>query len=208
MEIIEIKALKREKVGKEWAKKYRREGKIPAILYGAHLPQSIPLVLEKKELQKLFGKKRVEMEQHLIKIIFNNNGDTVTENAILQSFQIDPLTDAIIHLDFHAVRMDEPVDTYVPIILTGEAKGLRKGGVLQHGISEIYIRALPLDIPSHIEVNISDLDVGDSLLVKDIKISEKIKILTPHDEVVVSILAPQRGEVETTTEESSEKEIT
>ncbi|PMQ01879.1 MAG: 50S ribosomal protein L25/general stress protein Ctc [Dictyoglomus sp. NZ13-RE01] len=208
MEILEIKASKREKLGKEWAKKYRREGKIPAILYGAHLEGSIPLVLEKKEVQKLFSRK-AETEQHILKITIEDNSNTRVETALLQSYQIDPLTSSIIHIDFHAVSLDEVVDTYVPIVLTGEAVGVKKGGVLQHGITEVYVRALPLDIPPHIEVDISDLDIGDSITIGDVKVSEKVKILTPVDEVVVSILPPQRGEVEeTATSEASTSETT
>lgn len=207
METLEIKAYRRKKVGKEWAKKYRREGKIPAILYGHHLEESIPLILDRKELQKLFKKGKYEIESYILKINIEDEGKTKVENALLQSFQIDPLTDSIIHVDFHAVRMDEVVDTHVPIILVGEAIGIKRGGVLQHGISEIYIRALPLDIPSHIEVDISNLDIGDSILVGDIKVSEKVKILTPLDEVVVSILAPQRGEIEIETEGQVEGEV-
>lgn len=196
MDILEIKAYKRKKLGKEWAKKYRKEGKIPAIMYGSHLEENIPLILDKKECQKIFKKGKYETESHILKINIIDDGEVRTENALLQSFQIDPLTDSIIHIDFHAVRLDEVVDTHVPIILVGEAIGVKRGGVLQHGISEIYIRALPLDIPSHIEIDISNLDIGDSILVRNIKLSEKIKILTPLDEVIVSILAPQRGEIE------------
>lgn len=196
MEVLEIRANKREKVGKEWAKKYRKNGQVPAILYGAHLKESIPLVLERKEFQKLFRKGELEAEQHILKIIIEEDGNSRIENALLQSYQVDPLTDSIIHIDFHAVRMDEVVDTHIPLIIVGESIGVKRGGVLQHGTSEIYIRALPLDIPSHIEVDISNLDIGDSILAGDIKLSEKIKILTPLDEVVVSVLPPQRGEVE------------
>lgn len=202
MEVLEIRANRREKVGKEWAKKYRKTGQIPAILYGTHLEESIPLVLDRKELQKLFKRGKLETEHHILKIIIEENGNSRVENALLQSYQVDPLTDSIIHVDFHAVRMDEVVDTHVPIVLIGEALGIKKGGVLQHGISEIYIRALPLDIPSHIEVDISNLDIGDSILVGDIKLSEKIKVLTPLDEVVVSVLPPQRGEVKETAPET------
>ncbi|MCX7845367.1 MAG: 50S ribosomal protein L25/general stress protein Ctc [Dictyoglomaceae bacterium] len=204
MEILEIKAYKRKKVGKVWTKKYRKEGKIPAILYGRHLEESIPLVLDRRELQKLFKKGKYETESYILKINIEDDWDFKTENALLQSFQVDPLTDSIIHIDFHAVKMDELVDTHIPIVLVGEAIGVKRGGVLQHGINEIYIRALPLDIPSHIEVDISNLDIGDSILVGDIKLSEKIKILTPLDEVVVSILAPQRGEVEAEVQVESE----
>lgn len=205
MEILEIKACRRE-VGKGWAKKYRKEGKIPAILYGHYLKESIPLVIDRKEFQKLFKKGKYEIETYILKINIEDGEESKVENALLQDFQIDPLTDSIIHADFHAVRMDEIVDTHIPILLVGDAIGIKKGGVLQHGISEIYVRILPVDIPNHVEVDISNLDIGDSILVRDIKVSEKIKILTPLNEVVVSILAPQRGEIEA--EATVEGEIT
>lgn len=191
MEVIEIKLKKREKLGKEYAKKYRKNNLIPGVIYGAHLRENIHVLVDKKDIWNLL-KKGHSKEQHMLKLIVEGNGEIVTENALLQDIQIDPLKDEPIHVDFHAITMEEVVDVYVPVVLKGEPKGLKQGGILQHGIEEILIRALPLDIPSHVEVDVSDLELGDSITVGDLKLPEKVRVLTPLDEVVVAIITPQR----------------
>ncbi len=201
MEVIEIKLKKREKIGKEYAKKYRRINLIPGVIYGAHLKENIPVLVEKKVLWNLL-KKGHSKEQHILKLVIEDGSEVITENALLQDIQIDPFKDEPIHVDFHAITLEEVVDVYVPIILKGEPKGVKEGGILQHGIEEILVRALPLDIPPHIEVDISDLEIGDSIVVGELELSEKLKVLTPLDEVVVAIVTPQRySEEETTTPE-------
>jgi len=195
MEVVEIKLKKREKLGKEYAKKYRKNNLIPGVIYGAHLKENIHVLIEKKDIWNLL-KKGHSKEQHILKLIIEGNGEIMTENALLQDIQIDPLKDEPIHVDFHSVTMEEVVDVYVPVVLKGEPKGVKQGGILQHGVEEILVRALPLDIPSHIEVDISELELGDSITVGDIKLPEKVKVLTPPDEVVIAIVTPQRYEAE------------
>jgi len=120
----------------------------------------------------------------------------------LQDLQIDPIKDEFLHVDFHAITLEELVDVYVPILLVGEAKGIKQGGILQHGVEEILIRALPLDVPPHIEVDITDLEIGESITVGDLKFPENIKVLTPLDEVVVGIIPPKGYTEEVTTGEA------
>ncbi len=201
MEIIEIKVKKRDKIGKQFAKKYRRSNLIPGVVYGAHLKENIHILVEKKDLWNLIRKGHSK-EQHLLKLIIEDEGSTITENAILQDLQIDPIKDEFLHVDLHAITLEELVDVYVPILLVGEAKGVKQGGILQHGVEEILIRALPLDVPPHIEVDITDLEIGDSITVRDLKFPENIKVLTPLDEVVIGIIPPKGYTEEATTEET------
>lgn len=201
MEITEIKVKKRDKIGKQFAKKYRRSNLIPGVVYGAHLKENIHILVEKKDLWNLI-KKGHSKEQHLLKLIIEDGENTIAENAILQDLQIDPIKDEFLHVDFHAITLEELVDVYVPILLIGEAKGVKQGGILQHGIEEILIRALPLDVPPHIEVDITDLEIGDSITVGDLKFPENIKVLTPLDEVIVGIIPPKGYTEEVTTEET------
>ncbi|HOJ93241.1 MAG TPA: 50S ribosomal protein L25/general stress protein Ctc [Dictyoglomaceae bacterium] len=191
MDIVEIKVKKREKFGKESAKKYRRQELIPGVIYGIHLNENIHVVVEKKRFWNLIRKGHSE-EQHVLKLIIENGNETITENALIQDIQFDPITDEPIHIDFHSVKLDEVVDVYIPIVLKGEAKGIKQGGILQHGTQEILIRALPLDVPPHIEVDISNLEIGNSINVGELNFPDNIKVLTPLDEVVVSIVTPQR----------------
>ncbi|ACK42065.1 MULTISPECIES: 50S ribosomal protein L25/general stress protein Ctc [Dictyoglomus] len=201
MEITEIKVKKRDKIGKQFAKKYRRSNLIPGVVYGAHLKENIHILVEKKDLWSLIKKGHAK-EQHLLRLIIENGENTITENAILQDLQIDPIKDEFLHVDFHAITLEELVDVYVPILLVGEAKGIKQGGILQHGVEEILIRALPLDVPPHIEVDITDLEIGESITVGDLKFPENIKVLTPLDEVVVGIIPPKGYTEEVTTGEA------
>jgi len=200
MDVVEIKVKKREKLGKESAKKFRRLGLVPGVMYGAHLKENLHVLIERKTLWDLI-KRGHSKEQHILKIVVEDedNDNSITETALLQDIQIDPLTDEPIHVDFHAVTLEEVVDVYVPVVLKGEPKGVKQGGLLQHGVEEILVRALPLDIPIHIEVDISNLEIGDAITVGDLNISDKIKVLTPLDEVVVALVTPQRYTEESTT---------
>uniref|UniRef100_A0A7C3ML28 Large ribosomal subunit protein bL25 n=1 Tax=Dictyoglomus thermophilum TaxID=14 RepID=A0A7C3ML28_DICTH len=203
MDVVEIKVKKREKLGKESAKKYRRMGLVPGVMYGVHLKENVHILIERKALWDLI-KRGHSKEQHILKIIVEDGNNSVTETALLQDIQIDPLTDEPIHVDFHAVTLEEVVDVYVPVVLKGEPKGVKQGGLLQHGVEEILVRALPLDIPTNIEVDISDLDIGDAITVRDLNIPDKIKVLTPLDDVIVAIVTPQRYTEETTVSEETE----
>lgn len=201
MEITEIKLKKRDKIGKQYAKKYRKSNLIPGVVYGAHLKENIHVLVEKRDLWDLIRKGHSK-EQHVLRLIIEDGENTITENAILQDVQIDPIKDDLLHVDFHAVSLEEVVDVYVPVVLVGEPKGVKQGGILQHGVEEILIRALPLDVPPHIEVDITDLEIGDSITVGDLNLPENIKVLTPADEVIVNIIPPKGYTEETSTEES------
>ncbi len=200
MEKITIKGYRREKTGKEIAKKLRREGYLPAIIYGkdVNLPIKIPI----SELRLL--KSHHFSESTLIEIsLQDSNKENIS--CVIKDIQFHPLTDEVIHIDFMKVSMEEMVRVKVPVELKGEAKGVKEGGILEQMLWEIEIEALPLDIPEKIEVDISSLEIGDSIHVKDLELGDKIKIIEDPQETIVTIVAQQEEEEKAEVEEE-EKE--
>ncbi|HIE32481.1 MAG TPA: 50S ribosomal protein L25/general stress protein Ctc [Thermodesulfobacteriaceae bacterium] len=188
----------RKKTGKEMAKKLRRQGLIPAILYG---PQTdpLPLVAKLNELKKILQRYRGES------LIFNltvvDNGNTSQRMALIKELQYHPVTDEIIHADFYEIRMDRPVEVDVPIKVVGKAKGVEKGGLLEVIMREITVACLPNQIPDSIEVDVTELDMGDTLHVRDLTPPEGMKFVEDPDEPVVTII-----EVEAESEGGEETE--
>ncbi|OAQ20580.1 50S ribosomal protein L25/general stress protein Ctc [Thermosulfurimonas dismutans] len=188
----------RKKTGKEMAKKLRRQGLIPAILYG---PQTDPLPLAAKvnELKRILQRHRGES------LIFNltvvDNGNTSQRMALIKELQYHPVTDEIIHADFYEIRMDRPVEVDVPIKVVGKAKGVEKGGLLELIMREITVSCLPNQIPDSIEVDVTELDIGDTLHVRDLTPPEGMKFVEDPDEPVVTII-----EVEAESEGGEETE--
>jgi len=182
MERISIQAEKREGAGKGIARTLRREGKVPAVLYRAGKAQSIQL--SRKELSKLINK--VAGEQVMVDLQF---ADGEKKLALLKNFQVDPIRSELLHTDFFEVSLTETVRITVHVTTKGEPIGVKRdGGILQHPIREIMIECLPDNIPGKIEVDISKLEVGQSLHVSDLKVEEGIKILTDPHEVIVNVV--------------------
>ena len=182
MERISIQAEKRERAGKGVARTLRREGKVPAVLYRAGKAQSIQL--SRKELSKLINK--VAGEQVMVDLQF---ADGEKKLALLKNFQVDPIRSELLHTDFFEVSLTETVRITVHVTTKGEPIGVKRdGGILQHPIREIMIECLPDNIPGKIEVDISKLEVGQSLHVSDLKVEEGIKILTDPHEVIVNVV--------------------
>ena len=198
MKKIEFIGRLREKTGKGGARETRREGFIPAILYGPGY-EPLPIKVERKSAEKIINQLHGHNVMGDLKI---SDGKEEKIKVILKDIQFDEITGEILHLDFYRVRMDKPVVMEVPINLVGESSGVEKGGILEHELREIEIEVLPANIPEKIDVDISNLDIGDSLLVKDIEVGEGIKILEDEEKVVVSILAPEVAE-----EEEKEEEV-
>ncbi|MDI3280958.1 MAG: 50S ribosomal protein L25, partial [Bacillota bacterium] len=142
---------------------------------------------------------------HLVDLSYTRGEKKQTRPVLIKEIQRDPVRGHLLHVDFHAVAMDEPVTTMVPVVLTGEGRRVSDGGIIQHGIRELEISCLPVHIPEHIEVDVSGLKLGESLKVGDLKVSKEIQILTPPEDVVVSVVAPAKaGEAEALAEEAAE----
>jgi large subunit ribosomal protein L25 len=199
MEKIGMDVQKREGLGKEASKKMRREGIVPAVIYGPTI-ETTPLEINFKDLSKILD--TGGSENVLIDVKIEGVKKTaLSKTVIIKDVQRDPLKGTIKHVDLFEVQMDKVIRVSVPIHITGEAKGVEVGGILQHETRELEIECLPSDIPESINVDVTDLDIGDSFHVSDLAVAENIKILVDGEHNIVSVATPQKEEEEKTAEE-------
>lgn len=202
MEIPVIKAQLRIKEGKSSTNKVRKEGGIPSVLYGMKEP-SMPLKVDAKTFVKMLS--RLEGKHPIVKLEIE--GDAHLDSpAIIKEMQRDPVSNSIIHVDFLKIRLDQKIHTSVPVILVGQSEGVKMGGVLDHQLRELEIECLALQVPAHIEVDVTNLTLGHSMHVSDITPIEGVKILTDPHRVVVSIHVPRTFEAKAATEEEKAEE--
>jgi len=200
MKQITLSAIKREKTGKEISKKLRKQGLIPAIVYGPRF-QPLPIAVKFNELESILIKHKGET------LLFNlelTDGEPSKIQAILKDYQTHPITDKIIHIDFLAIHEEETITLDIPLEFLGKPVGISKGGVLEILLHELTIECLPSNIPDKIYIDISNLDVGDVLHVKDIKVPERVKVINDPEETVLTIVAEAVEGTEEETEETSE----
>jgi large subunit ribosomal protein L25 len=189
MERITINTEKREEFGKGVARNLRRKNMIPAILYRGG--NSLPIKFFQKELAQFIN--TTAGEQVMVTLQF---ADGESRLALVKDYQLDPTKGELLHADFFEVSLTEEVKVTVHITTVGEAIGVKRdGGILQYLLREIEVECLPDRIPGHIKMDISGLEIGQSLHVSDLKLGEGIKVFTDPDEVIVNIIAPAVEEV-------------
>ncbi len=197
---FKIKGDKRELFGKNASRRMRKEGKIPVILYGPDI-ENAPLILERKDVFMIL--KSESGENTVFKVSF----DSKTIDTMIKEIQRDPVTDEILHADLIQIAMDKAIRVSVPIVSVGEAVGVKaEGGFVDFVTREIEIECLPADIPDHIEIDVSDLHMNQSLQVEDITPPEGVEIISEPSTVIVHIEAPM-AEEEVVEEEVEEEEI-
>ena len=187
MERILIKAHPRSERGKEAARKLRRRALIPAVLYG-HKKETLPLSITMEELKKVVGDKDKEHALHALKV--EGRDDLGEKLIMIKEIQIDPLGQEYLHVDLYEVKMDEKITVPVTVHVTGKSEGVKTGGILQYITREIEVRCFPNQIPEHVELDISPLNIGDSLHVRDLTLPEGVEILSQPDLPIVSVVAP------------------
>lgn len=182
MEVHVLESKKREKTGKEVAKKLRREGLIPAVLYGHNGTRA--LSVREPDFKKLFD----EIGEHSIISLDIDGGEKA--EVIVKGFQLDPVKRNIIHVDFFEIERGKVLRTEIPIKIEGVSKGVKKGGILELFIRDLEIECLPQDIPENITINVDELDLGDSLHVRDLGVSPRVTLISNPEQVVVTIGSP------------------
>ena len=188
MSQVKLEAKVREKTGKGAAKKLRREGRVPAVLYGHHLEQPIILDIDTKEMEHVLA---TAGRTAVINLTLSGGNGNANQTAMLADYQRDVFGTRLIHVDLKQVRMDETVHAAVPVVLVGYSKGVKAGGVLEQILREISVEALPMDIPEHLEIDITDLDMGSHITVADLRGIEKLTLLADAEETVAVIHTPR-----------------
>ena len=184
MDQVKLFATRRNRIGKQ-VSHLRREGKLPAILYGKSIEKPIPVTLDGKETAKIM--RRISSSSL---VVISVDGEELT--TLVRDFQIDPLRGELRHVDFLVVSLTETVRTSVGIHLVGEAPVIiRDGGLIMTTTETVEVEALPQDLPQHMEIDVSVLEnFGDALYVRDLVAPPNVTILTDPDDLLVVAQAP------------------
>jgi len=189
MERVTLNVEKREEVGKGAARALRRKNMIPGVIYRGG--DSLPVKFPASELLQFVN--TAGGEQVIANLYFPDGSNKL---ALMKEYQLDPTKGALLHADFFEVSLTEEVRITIHTSIVGEPIGVKKdGGIMQYLLREIEIECLPDRIPGHIEIDVSGLEIGQSIHVGDLRLGEGVKVLNDPDEVIVNVIAPEVEEV-------------
>ena len=187
MKSVSLTAYPRTLVRRSGVRKIRSSGRVPAVVYGRHNPPQ-NLEIETKAIQNLF--QHSASENILVDLAIEGNGNS-KRLALVQEIQHHPLSGKLLHIDLHEVTETEKVTVTVPVETVGEPIGVKtSGGILEHVLFRLKVRALPKDLPEYLEVDVSALDLGQSIHLGEIKPPANVEILGDKKVVVISVAAP------------------
>ncbi|RKY39459.1 MAG: 50S ribosomal protein L25 [Candidatus Omnitrophota bacterium] len=194
--VLNFEPRSKEEIGKQGVKRVRSAGFIPAIVYGAgKKPQAIKL--DRKELHKI--------DIHHENVVVNLLSEGRKQIALIKEVQRHPVNNEVLHIDFEYISLREKIRLKVPVVAKGESPGVKAGGILEHLLWEVEIECFPANVPEQIDVDVSNLNIGDLIYVKDLRAPEGVKIVEEPEQIVLSIEPPKEEEIEVK-EELGEKE--
>jgi large subunit ribosomal protein L25 len=200
-ERIKLQVKDRGSRGSRDARRLRRQGLVPGVLYGAKI-ESHPFCVEERELRRVLsggGGLHVILDVEL-------EGQKSTHPSVLKAYQQDPIKGRLLHVDLQEVRLDQPIQAIVSVTLVGEAAGTKEGGVLSQVSRELNVEALPLEVPEHIDADVSALRIGDTLRLADLSAIEGVTFLDdPEETVLATVTLPTRVEEPEPEEEELEE---
>lgn len=200
MDKVKLEVLPRDATGKQKVKALKREGFIPAALYGKKIDH-ILLAISSKTVKQLLRTTSMRNTIFELKI----KGKRNKQIALVQDMQLHPITREIVHMDLYGISMEDKVTVNVPILLKGTALGLELGGVLVQRMRSIDVECLPADIPSEITLDVSDLEIGDARHVSDIEVP-KVEFMVEDERTIVTLQPPKLVVEEEKVEEEEELE--
>lgn len=201
MELIELKAKIRTTVGNGPARAMRRQGQIPAVLYGPGT-EPVLLAVTGSDIEQVL--KKGTSGQVVLNLVIQN-GETTTRPAMIKELQTHPLSRNFLHVDFYEISMDRKINVNIPVVATGKSIGVENGGILQIIRRELEVLCLPFEIPETIEIDVSDLDIGDAIHVSDIELEGDVEFLDDAHFTIVTVLSPRIEEVVEEEEEELEE---
>ncbi|MBN2034711.1 MAG: 50S ribosomal protein L25/general stress protein Ctc [Deltaproteobacteria bacterium] len=198
-----LSAQVRTEKGKGAGRKLRRDKRVPAVFYGPKA-KSIMLSVSYSDLQALI--KSTTSENIILKLLIESGENVEARSVILKELQTDPIKPFYYHADFYEIAMDKELTLNIALHLIGTPAGIIKGGMLQHVKRDLQVSCLPGNMVESIDVDVSSLDIGDSVHVKDIVLPDGIKLLEEEDEAVAIVVAPYAAaeEVKEAVEEEGE----
>jgi large subunit ribosomal protein L25 len=204
LEIFDLKTNQRNTFGKGSARALRRQGLIPAVLYGPKR-ESIPLNVSTLDLDKIY--KASGTEQVILNLKIEDSG-IQNATAVVKEVQVSPVTGQYLHIDFCEISLNEEITVNVPVEVTGRSKGVERGGFLQVVSHQLEISCLPIDMPDKIQIDVTSLDIGDSIHIGDIELKDRVRVSGDAGITVVTVVPPTAEEKEVPEEELEEAEET
>ncbi|HUP62044.1 MAG TPA: 50S ribosomal protein L25 [Thermoanaerobaculia bacterium] len=191
---VSLEVERREATGKGVAKKLRREGRVPAVVYGGH-KEPVAITVDRKAVSEL-----IQKGEHGIRSVFllRMAGTDQQRHAMIKEVTIDPISRKMMHIDFVRVVMDEKVRVTVPVHLNGMAIGVKEGGLLDWQVREVHVECFPNAIPDSVEVDVSPLAHHEYYRVKDLTIPEGVRVLDDPERVVVGVTHARAEVIEPT----------
>jgi large subunit ribosomal protein L25 len=182
-----LDATRRDRFGKNEARRLRRGGRIPAVLYGGESREAEPLAVDPKELMRI-----LHSEAGLNTLIALKREGAGETQVLVKAYLLDPVSHKMLHADFFRVAMDKLIRVTVPVHLTGEAKGVKaQGGIVDFVNRDLLIECLPGDIPEHVTVDVTELMLHEGIRVRDLAPDAKWKALSDADLLLVHVIAPK-----------------
>ena len=189
---VKLKAQKRSVLGRNAVKKIKKEGLVPGIVYGAQ-SEPMPLQVEARELANVLA--HASSEHVLVELEIADGSQSTNRLALIQEVQHHPLRRELLHVDFHAVSRTEKIISEVPIEAFGEALGVRTfGGLLEYSLRTLEVECFPQDLPDIVRIDVTNLNIGESLHVRDIPLPPGVEAITDGDLTVASVVASRVGE--------------
>jgi large subunit ribosomal protein L25 len=187
-ERIKLSVAQRERLGSSESRRLRKQGLIPGVLYGREAPVSISI--EERELRRALT---TSAGLHAI-LDVEVDGTGKSHASILKDYQVDKVRGHVTHVDLQEVRLDQTIHATVSVSLVGgeDAPGVREGGVLSQPLRELNVEALPLEVPEHIDLDVSQMEMGGTLRVADIAARDGVTLLDDPETVVATVTAPTR----------------
>ena len=205
MDFIELKTFTRTETGNGPARRLRMAGQVPAVFYGPGT-ESVLLSVNTNDFEQALKKSRAGQ---LILNLIMQNSETETKSAMvmIKELQVHPVSRDFQHVDFYEIAIDRKVKVKVPVVTTGKPKGVELGGILQIIRRELEILCLPLKVPESIEIDITDLDMGDAIHIEDISLEGDIEFLDDANITIMTMLSPKIEEEPVEEEEEIEEDV-
>jgi large subunit ribosomal protein L25 len=200
MEQLQLPAIRRTRRGKGGARQARREGYIPAVVYGRE-QDPVPIAVPAAPLRRLLQHAGSNWMVHLR---IGEGAEAQEQLAIIKEVQREPISGQMLHLDFQAISWTDRLTLTVPVEVVGEAPGVREGGLLEVVRSQVEVECLPLNIPEHLKADVSGLPLHGTLVAGDLPLPEGVTLLTDPEEPVVVIRAPAAMEASAEGEPAAE----
>jgi large subunit ribosomal protein L25 len=186
-ERVKLTASERTRLGSAESRRLRRQGLVPGVLYGRAEP--VAICVGERDLRAALS---TQAGSHAVLEDAIDGGRE--HSAILKEFQRDKVRGTIIHVDLQEIRLDQKIHSAVALTLVGESPGVKEGGVLSQVLTEVHVEGLPLEIPQHLDVDVSEMRVGDSLRLGEVQIPAGLTLLDDPETVLATVTTPTRVE--------------